>query len=112
MTKEERAKIFMPFDALTGFKKILKEKEKVKVAKIELAPESAENLSLRLTKIKPGMMIKIIYYSKGEYLEKIGMVTKIDTIKKELIVVKQKIKIDDIYMIDLLNEEEQFINLE
>ena len=37
MDRADRAKQFMPFDALKGFREALKEKEKVTVPKIELS---------------------------------------------------------------------------
>ena len=40
----ERAKIFMPFDALKGFKEALKEKEKIVVERIELSDEEKDKL--------------------------------------------------------------------
>ena len=48
MIREERARIFMPFDALTGFKEALKEKEKVHIARKELSDEVNEELSMKI----------------------------------------------------------------
>ena len=44
-TKLERAKIFLPFDALKGLKEALREKEKILVDKKILSIEEKEKIS-------------------------------------------------------------------
>ena len=67
--RADRAKIFLPFDALKGFREALKEKEKVIVPKIELSEEETDRLSRLLLKIEKRMMVKIVYFKDGEYLD-------------------------------------------
>ena len=48
----DRARQFLPFDALKGFKEAIKKRQKVKVDKIELSDEMAVELSYKLKKVK------------------------------------------------------------
>ena len=57
MNRQERAKQFMPFDALKGLKEALKAKEEklTRVAKRELSEEQQEILSEVITQLEKGM---------------------------------------------------------
>ena len=48
MSREERAKQFMPFAALKGYEEALREKEKVMVPKVELSEEREAELNQQL----------------------------------------------------------------
>ena len=48
MSREERAKQFMPFAALKGYEEALKEKEKIVVPRRELSEETKEQLDRRI----------------------------------------------------------------
>ena len=60
-TKLERAKIFLPFDALKGLKEALREKEKILVDKKILSIEEKEKISKKLIQIKKGMIIMLMF---------------------------------------------------
>ena len=85
MTRASRAKQFLPFDALPGFKEALKEKEIKKEAKIELAEDSLQELESKLNELEKGSIIKLIYYKNNRYIETIGTVVKIDYMRKKII---------------------------
>ena len=70
MTRAGRAKQFLPFDALPGFKEALKEKEIKKEAKIELAEDSLQELESKLNELEKGSIIKLIYYKNNKNLLK------------------------------------------
>ena len=95
-----RGKQFLPFDALKGFQEALKEKEKIYIEKMELLDDEIELINRQLLKLKIGMMVKIKYYDNGNYLEIQGMVSKIDQENQYLVIVKTKIKFNDILFID------------
>lgn len=99
MSVADRAKQFAPFSALKGLEEALKEKERILVERAELSEDSAAELSGRLSRIKKGMKIKVVYYSGGEYVSEEGMVTRIDEIFRKLTVVKTEINMDDIIKI-------------
>ena len=103
MQREERAKQFMPFAALKGYSEALRRKEKIVVQKIEVSEEYAEALDRKLRQVKKNDIITVVYFCQGEYLEKTGMVSRINETSRLLKVVNTKIKFEDIY--DIINEK-------
>ncbi len=106
MPISQRAKIFMPFDALKGFKDALKEKEKIKVLKKELSDDQKEELNSKIREIIKGDMLTIVYYCQKDktYLNVTGILTEINETMRYLKIVKNKIALDDILSIKKLNE--------
>ncbi len=96
----DRAGQFMPFAALKGFYDMIHEKEKIIVPKHEIAEDKAEELSEKMKQVKKGMLVKIIYYSDGEYISAKGIVTKIDLVFRKIMIVKTEIYLDDIWDIE------------
>jgi len=97
MTREDRAKQFMPFAALKGYPEALAKKEKIVVPKVEVSEEYAQMLDQKLRKVTKNDIITVVYFSDGEYLKKTGMVSRIDETARILKVVNTKILFDDIY---------------
>lgn len=97
MSREERAKQFMPFAALKGLPDALRKKEKVIVPKIEMSEEYAENLNRKMQRLCKKDIVTVIYFFKGEYLKVTGMVARIDATARVLQIVNTKICFDDIY---------------
>lgn len=109
--KLDRAKIFLPFDALKGFKEELRKKEKILVEKKILSIEEKDKISKKITQIKKGVILKIIYYENNEYIEVEGMVSNIDMVYKTLTIVSKKINFNDILDIkgeSLIEEDEYY----
>lgn len=99
MSREDRAKQFMPFAALKGYPDALRKKEKIVVEKQELSDEYKEELDFKLRQIQKNDMVKVIYYCKNEYLQVTGKVSRIDETAKVLKIVNTKINFDDLYEI-------------
>jgi len=99
MSREERAKQFMPFAALKGYPDALRKKEKIVVPKIEISEEYAQDLDRKLKQIQKRDMITVVYFCKGEYLKVTGVVSRIDESARILVVVNTKIPFADIYRI-------------
>ncbi len=97
MDKANRAKQFMPFDALTGFREALRDKERIRVAKRELSEEQKDELNYKLQQIKKLDMVIVEYYDNEEYIQLTGIVTKIDVNNRMLKIVDTSIDIDNIY---------------
>jgi hypothetical protein len=108
--KLERAKIFLPFDALKGFQEALREKEKILVDKKILSQEEKEKIANKLIQLKKGMIVKIIYFENHEYIELEGMISKIDLVYQKLKIVTKEIQFTDILDIksDEIKEEENY----
>ena len=79
-------------------------KEKIVVPKIELPEEYQEELDRKLRQIKKNDVVTAVFFFKGEYLQKKGMVSRIDTSARVIQIVNTKICIDDLYDIDKENE--------
>lgn len=103
MSKEDRAKQFMPFAALKGHMEALRKKEKIIVEKMELSDEYQEELDRKLRQVRKNDMITIIYYQQEEYLKITGMVSRIDETARILKVVNTKIDFDNLYSIEFDN---------
>lgn len=94
--KVDRAKQFLPFDALKGFREALREKEKVIVSKISLSKEEADILSKKIIQIKKNEIIKVVYYNKNSYIKLEGMVSNVDFISKTVTIVNTEISFLDL----------------
>lgn len=97
-----RAQMFQSYDALKGFKEILREQERIVVPKKELSEDDLEQLDYKIHQVKVGQIIKIIYYDKSQYIQLEGIISKINLDTKILMIVKNKINIHDIIDIDIL----------
>ncbi len=96
MSKQDRAKQFLPFNSLRGYYDIIREKEKEVTPKRELSDYDLEKLSNKIKRLEKNMMIKITYYDTDSYKSIEGIVTKIDLDNKFLTIVKTKISFSDI----------------
>ncbi|MEE3493659.1 MAG: YolD-like family protein [Butyrivibrio sp.] len=104
MSMDKRAAQFLPFQAVKGLDEALLAKEKIKVPKIELSDEMAEELDKKMHNIKKGSIITCIYFHKDEYLKVTGMVARFDETSRILQIVNTKIKFEDI--LDVKFEED------
>lgn len=86
MNRVERAKLFIPFDALKGLQEILREKEKEIEQRRELSEESLMMLQEELNKVEIGSRVKIKYYNSDKYIEVLGIVKKLLYSKKKIII--------------------------
>ena len=64
MSRVDRAKLFIPFDALKDLQEILREKEKEVEERKELSEESLMELQEELNKVDKGSTVFIKYYKK------------------------------------------------
>ena len=103
MPRSERAKQFMPFDALKGLKQALREKEieYESRAKAELSEDEASLISNTLSQIKNGDEVIVTYYKNGYNHTNSGTV-KLKKNDGLLIVGDQEIKIEDIVKIEIV----------
>ncbi|NMB43798.1 MAG: YolD-like family protein [Clostridiales bacterium] len=101
MSRQDRAKQFMPFAALKGYEEALAKKEKIIVAKSVLSEDYKEVLDRKLLQVRRNDIITVIHYHQGEYLKTTGMVSRIDYNSRYIKVVNTKIYFDDLYDIVL-----------
>lgn len=96
----QRAQIFQSFDALKGFREILKEQEKVIVPKKILSEDDLDMLDRKVQQIKAGMIIKIVYFENGQYIALEGLVSKINLDTRIIQIVKKKVNLMNVVEID------------
>ncbi len=102
MSREDRARQFMPFAALKGYDDAVKEKERVVCEKDELTEERIEKLSQTVAKITKGVVVKVKYYKTDSYVTEVGTVTAIDFTMRYLKIIKTTILFDDLYEIEIV----------
>ena len=107
MKLSDRAKIFLPFDALKGFKEALKEEEKERCEQKILSEEQKEELNKQISSLQKGMLIKIKVYNLSEqtYEEVEGIFTRLDIVNKKLYIVKQGYDIDLIISLEIFQQK-------
>ena len=107
MKLSDRAKIFLPFDALKGFKEALKEEEKERCEQKILSEEQKEELNKQISSLQKGMLIKIKVYNLSEqtYDEVEGIFTRLDIVNKKLYIVKQEYHIDLIISLEIFQQK-------
>ena len=103
MDKIQRAHIFSAFDALKGFREMLKEKERVVVPKRLLSEDDFEILNQKIHAVEKGMMITLVYFDNGDYIEQTGRVSKLSFDENYIQIVKSKIPLKSI--VDIQCEE-------
>ena len=93
MTRQERAKQFMPFDAMKGLQAALREREEhhSRVERRILSDEVMAANSAVLARIEVGSQVRLRYYS--------GAVDEVSTTFRFLRLGEEKIYFDDIYEI-------------
>lgn len=104
-TRAQRAQIFQSFDALKGFREILKEQERVLVPKKILSEDDLNELDYKIHQIKVGMIIQIVYYDKNQYIQLEGIVSKINLDTKLIQIVKNKINILNIVNVEIIDSK-------
>lgn len=102
LSRIERAKQFLPFDALKGLHFALHEKEVEYVDKYELSYEQKEEISEKLQILGNGENIIITYYINNRYITMNGRVLYVNPIKKIINVSKIEIPFINIYNIEIL----------
>lgn len=97
MSREERAKQFMPFAALKGYPEALRAKERILIPRITLSDDYTEEVNRRLLTVRKGDIVTVIYFSKKEYVKITGIVSLISRDLRILKIVNTKIPFQDIY---------------
>lgn len=96
-----RAKLFLSFDSLKGYREIIRKKERIVVDPKELSEDDCYELNWKIQQIRIGQMINIIYFDRNEYVLLEGMVTDIDLdYKKMMRIVDKCIMVSSIIKIE------------
>lgn len=101
MPPEKRAKQFMPFDALKGFREALSSREKPREKKLIHGEDAEEELNRLLRSINGGEAVTVKYYFDENYASLTGQVTRNDKERKILTVGETQIDYEDINIIEI-----------
>ena len=98
----DRAKQFLPFDALKGFREAISTMEEIRESKKDLSIDELNDLDNKIKFIKKNDLIKVKYFYLDDYIETIDTLKKVDNIYKRIILKNSKISFDDIMDIELI----------
>lgn len=103
MSPNDRARQFLPFDALKGLREAIriKEIEHERILKRDIDPDKATKISNILISLEKDSKGKVIYFEEGFYYELNGII-KLDIEKQSLIIDKKEILLENIF--DILLE--------
>lgn len=103
ISRADRAKQFMAFDALKGLQEAYREKEIIYEDRIDLSEESERELSEKLLMIEAGTVVRIKYYKNRKYQTILGTVKKINSVKRKIMMEDEtSININDIVDITII----------
>lgn len=105
MRREDRAKQFMPFDAMKGLKEALRDREErhSRVEKREISEDARNRNDRCLQRLERGMTVSVLCYHSFHEVTKEGRVTEINYHAGYLMLGDLKIYFDDIYQIQIID---------
>mgnify|MGYP001641597390 CR=1 FL=1 len=100
-----RAKIFIPFEPLRGFREALRKRERQAgaIARVDLPPERQERISRDLANLVPGDTVSVTHYMGDHYGMTQGLVEGLFASDEELVVAGRRIGFRDISAIEVLD---------
>ena len=102
-TRLDRAKQFLAFESLKGYRNLVRNKNCKKIDKKLLFDDSYNELDNTFKKIKKDLLIRVKYYSDDQYIESTGRVKKIDIYRRKIYFLKSIIDMDNIIEIDIID---------
>jgi FKBP-type peptidyl-prolyl cis-trans isomerase (trigger factor) len=106
VNNQERAKQFMPFDALKGLREELKRREekRLKERKRELSEEEIMELSRKIITLKKGERVKLTFFYDGHYVVVQDKLSEINIAFKYLAVNERRILFDDLLDVETVSD--------
>ena len=105
MTRQERAKQFMAFDAMKGLSEALRDREErhLRVEKHDISDEEIEQNSRVLCALGRGMRVRMEYYRAFHDIVVEGRITEVSIPFKFLRLDGEKVLFEDIYDIKIID---------
>jgi len=99
-----RAKIFIPFEPLKGFREALAERERAALAteRQVLSQDQRVRMSQTLAALGPGDLVRVSHYLGDHYEVTVGQVSRVLLAQKVLVVGEAQIAFDDLLELDRL----------
>ncbi len=107
MALEDRAKQFMPFDALKGLREALREKERILEERRLLSEDQEEELDRTLHALRPGEEAEIEYYQGETRMRLTGRVRRVDSSRGILQIEDLEIPLKEL---QVLKRKEEFLS--
>lgn len=104
VNREDRAKQFAPFDALTGLREALKRKEAEheRLPKKELTEENELLINNVMTSLERGDSVRVTRWHEGRYIVIEDALCRIDTVSLRLVTKNFSIPFSDIVALEKL----------
>ena len=102
VARADRARQFMPFAALRGYYEMVEEASNPPEPKRELSADELELLDAAFKRLERGSLVRVTYHDGKRYVTSEGIVTGVDTARREIRVVKTVIPLDDISGLEVL----------
>ena len=102
-TKLDRAKQFLAFESLKGYRNLVRNKNYKTDNKKVLFDDNYDELNNTFKKINKNSLIRVKYYNDDQYIESTGRVKKIDLYRKKIYFLRSIIDIDNIIEIDIID---------
>ena len=101
---KDRAKIFSSFNPLSTLERALRQKEREKCEKLELEESKVDEMLKKLSEIKIADEVRVSYHDGFTYVRFGGLVSDVNFKDKTLMIVKTRIKFDDINRIEIVKK--------
>lgn len=107
MTQSDRAKQFLPFDAMKGLCEALRDREErySREERREIAGESAERIDRVLRRLAVGDFVALTCYSHFHTERRMGRVTAIQPEYRCLFLGSERVWFEDIYALRVLRDD-------
>ena len=106
MNRTERAKQFLPFDALRGLREelALREEKHSRSERKELSESQQQDLSRTLSSLRPGDNVSVTYFLQGHYVTLDATLEKTDAYKGVLLLSGIPVPFDDLFDISMKDD--------
>ena len=102
MASKDRAKIFSSFNPLSTLERALRQKEREKCEKLELDESKVDEILKKISEIKIADEVRVSYHDGFTYVKTNGLVSDVNFKDKTLMIVKTKIKFEDINEVEIV----------
>ena len=104
MSRLDRAKQFMPFDALKGLREALAEREerRTRVERKEISEELIADISAKLSRLQVGDSVRVRFFSHGHYLDVESTVDAISSLDGYITLGKARVYFEDIIRMEII----------
>ena len=101
---KDRAKIFSSFNPLSTLERALRQKEREKCEELELDESKVDEILKKISEIKIADEVRVSYHDGFTYVKTSGLVSDVNFTDKTLMIVKTRIKFEDINRIEVVKK--------